>query len=201
MTSELFCEWLDILNNEMCLANRKIVLLIDNCAAHPHVERSNFKLVFFPANTTAKLQPCDAGIIQAVKLRYRTRLLRRIAFAIDRVESACSLAKKVTLFDAIMWLQHAFAKHDDTVTTSRDDTDDPAWEQTLIACAQNGFVSDGNEDDVVAAENEETEASESAVISAEEAARMVEELKSSVFITTNPKLLMRCLTSKEISNK
>ena len=92
----------------MHLANRKILLLIDNCAAHPHVEKSNIKLVFLPANTTAKLQPWDAGIIQAVKLSYRTRLLRRIAFAIDVVESTFSLAKKVTLFDAIMWLRHAW---------------------------------------------------------------------------------------------
>ena len=73
--------------------------------AHPHVERSNIKLVFLPPNTTSKLQPCDAGIIQTVKLCYRTKLLRRIAFAIDEVESASLLAKKVNLFDAIMWLR------------------------------------------------------------------------------------------------
>ena len=76
--------------------------------AHPHVERSNIKLVFLPPNTTSKLQPCDAGIIQTVKLCYRTKLLRRIAFAIDEVESASLLAKKVNLFDAIMWLRSAW---------------------------------------------------------------------------------------------
>ena len=69
---------------------------------------NNIKLVFLPENTNAKLQPCDVGIIQAVKLRYRTRLLRRIVLAIDKVESASSLAKKVTLFDAIIWLGHAW---------------------------------------------------------------------------------------------
>ena len=107
MTSQLFCEWLDIVNNQMRSTNRKIILIVDNCAAHPHVERSNIKLVFLPPNTTAKLQPCDAGIIQAVKLQYRKKLLRKIAFAFDEVKSASSLAKKVTLFDAIMWLRHA----------------------------------------------------------------------------------------------
>ena len=64
------------------------------------------KLVFLPPNTTAKLQPCDAGTIQAVKLQYRKKLIRKIAFAFDEVESASSLAKKVTIFDDIMWLRH-----------------------------------------------------------------------------------------------
>ncbi|PFX20594.1 Tigger transposable element-derived protein 6 [Stylophora pistillata] len=109
MTSQLFCEWLDIVNNQMRNSNRKIILIVDNCAAHPQVERSNIKLVFLPPNTTAKLQPCDAGIIQAVKLQYRKKLLRKIAFAFEEVESASSLAKKVTIFDAIMRLQHAWS--------------------------------------------------------------------------------------------
>ena len=74
-------------------------------------------------------------------------------------------------------LERHHAEHDGTVTTSRNDTDDLEWEHTLIARAQSGFVSDGDEDDVVAAENKETEVSESAVISAEEAAIMVEKLK------------------------
>lgn len=108
MISDIFCEWLDIVNNEMKRSNRKIILLIDNCSAHPHVKRSNIKLVFLPPNVTSKLQPCEASIIQAVKLRYRTKLLRRVAFLVDTAELASVVAKKVTLFDAILWLRHAW---------------------------------------------------------------------------------------------
>ena len=85
MTSQLFCLWLDIVNNQMRSSNRKIILIVNNCAAHPHVERRNIKLVFL------QLQPCDAGSIQAVKLQYRKKLLGKIAFAFDEVESASSL--------------------------------------------------------------------------------------------------------------
>ena len=93
MTSDLFCEWLDAVNRKMQSANCHILLLIDNCSAHPDVERSNIKLVFLPPNTMAKLRPYDAGIIQAIKLQYRKRLLRRITFAIEDIENAMGLAK------------------------------------------------------------------------------------------------------------
>ena len=108
MTSQLFCKWLDIVNNQIRNSHWKIILIVDNCAAHPHVERSNIKLVFLPPNTTTKLQPCDAGIIQAVKLQYHKTPLQN-CLCLREVESASSLAKKVTIFDAIMRLRHAWS--------------------------------------------------------------------------------------------
>ena len=71
MTSEIFTRWLNRLNNKMILQDRKILLFMDNCGAHPPTTLSNIKLVFFPPNTTSHLQPMDAGIIQNVKLHYR----------------------------------------------------------------------------------------------------------------------------------
>ena len=69
MTKYMFSEWLDAL--KMRAQKRNILLLLDNCSAHPDIELSNIKLVFLPLRTTSHLQPCDAGIIQAVKLQYR----------------------------------------------------------------------------------------------------------------------------------
>ena len=76
MISDLFSSWLMNLDKRFVCAGRKIVLVIDNCPAHPNIEASfkAIKLLFLPPNTTVKLQPCDQGIIQNLKVRYRKYL-------------------------------------------------------------------------------------------------------------------------------
>ena len=47
---------------------KKILLLVDNCPAHPHViNLNNIKLVFLPANTMSVLQSMAQSIIQSFK--------------------------------------------------------------------------------------------------------------------------------------
>ena len=88
MTRDIFNSWLKTLN-------RKILLLLDNCSAQPDVELSNIKLVFLPPRTTSHLQPQDAGIIQAVKLVYRQKLLRHLLLRMDDSNTASDLVKYV----------------------------------------------------------------------------------------------------------
>ena len=60
-----------------CLPKRKILLVIVNCTAHPRgLELTNINIKFLPPNTTAKLQPCDQGIIQSLKVHYRHQLVK-----------------------------------------------------------------------------------------------------------------------------
>ncbi|XP_013793871.1 tigger transposable element-derived protein 6-like, partial [Limulus polyphemus] len=73
MTSTIFKDCLQKLNNKMTLEKCKIIMFVDNYAAHPAMTLSNVKLVFLPPNTTARLQPCDGGIIKAVKSTYRKK--------------------------------------------------------------------------------------------------------------------------------
>ena len=55
-----------------------MVLIIDNCRAHPTVPGLRaMTLRFLPPNTTAKSQPLDQGIIQNTKVHYRTFLVTR----------------------------------------------------------------------------------------------------------------------------
>ena len=90
-------------------SGRHILLFIDNCTANPDVQLSNVHIQFLPKNTTSKLQPCDAGVIQTLKkLHYMKRLLRHLLHKMDDCNSTADFAKKVTALDAIFWLHAAW---------------------------------------------------------------------------------------------
>ena len=108
MTSSLFTDWVNSINNQMKLKGRKILLLVDNCPAHPEMTLSNVKIVFLPPNTTSKLQPCDAGIIENLKRGYRRRFLRHLLHSMDDKATARALARSVTVLDAICWVTAAW---------------------------------------------------------------------------------------------
>ena len=48
MTTSIFTTWLNQLNNRMRFEHRRILMFVDNCAAHPDVQLSHAKLVFLP---------------------------------------------------------------------------------------------------------------------------------------------------------
>jgi hypothetical protein len=95
-------------NNELRRKNRKIVLQVDNCPAHPHIhDLSNIKLVFLPPNATSVLQPMDMGIIKSFKGYFRQFLVLQL---IDQRERG--LHENVSLLDSICLMKDAW----DTVT-------------------------------------------------------------------------------------
>ena len=66
------------------MAGRRILLFVDNCAAHPQdVELTNIEVVFLPPNTTSLLQPMDMGIIKNLKGHYRSKLHTRLISELD----------------------------------------------------------------------------------------------------------------------
>ena len=70
MTSQIFIEWLAAWDSYLTKVNRKILLLVDNCTAHPHVQ-----LEFLPPNTTSLIQPMAQGIMKNLKTLYRKELV------------------------------------------------------------------------------------------------------------------------------
>ena len=86
MTGVLFEEYLRDLDKRMAKEKRSIVLVLDNCAAHPSIQLANVKLVFLPPNTTSKTQPLDAGIIRCFKAHYRSQIAQLRLIAFDRQE-------------------------------------------------------------------------------------------------------------------
>ena len=89
MKAKLFFSWLQRFNAYIYRDfNRKVILLVDNCAANGSADTlpilSNVIVKFLVPNTTSKVQPCYAGIIAAMKVRYRMFQMER---AIDLTET------------------------------------------------------------------------------------------------------------------
>jgi hypothetical protein len=71
MQMSIWNDYLKRLNKKMSIANRKILLLVDNAPTHNLMENlqlTNIKIHHLPPNVTAHLQPCDAGIIHSFKV-------------------------------------------------------------------------------------------------------------------------------------
>ncbi len=77
ITAALFEQWLSGLDRTMELKGRKIALLVDNCPSHCRVPGLKaVQLFFLPPNSTAAVQPMDAGVI-------RRRLVQQRVAAFD----------------------------------------------------------------------------------------------------------------------
>ena len=86
MNSEIMLDVLKRLDCKMQMQNRNVVLFLDNASSHQESNEknlSNIKLVFLSKNITSRLQPLDAGIIRAFKLKYRKLLIRYVISRLD----------------------------------------------------------------------------------------------------------------------
>ena len=111
MTATLFKEWLSDLDAKMRAQQRQIVMIMDRCPAHPaDVRLTNIEVVFLPANTTAILQPMDAGVIHSFKRHYRRMLMERIVQRLDDGldQTSSEASKHITVLDAIHLMKQAW---------------------------------------------------------------------------------------------
>lgn len=101
MTCAIFEQYLRSLDARMGCKNRKILLFVDHCPAHPVVNGlRNVEVRFLPANTTSVLQPMDQGIIKVLKQRFRKRLVCKI---ILKMKPGCQ-PYKLSILDAMHYL-------------------------------------------------------------------------------------------------
>lgn len=103
MTSSLFFDWLLRFDARIGRTpGRHVALLIDSCSAHGTAETvpslDNIDIIFMPPNTTTNEQPCNAGIISTVKIRYRSFQLDR---ALDLVDESARDIYKVEVLTAM----------------------------------------------------------------------------------------------------
>lgn len=106
VTSEIFEKLLREWDAELRRKCRKIILIVDNCPAHPHVRNLQFiKLVFLPPNVTAVLQPMDQGVIRCLKSYYRKMFLVRLIGSLEKNEGF-----KFTILDAILMISASWRR-------------------------------------------------------------------------------------------
>ena len=78
----------------------KAILVLDNCSAHPGASElisTDGKIFahFLPANVTSLIQPMDQGVLQAIKTRYKKKLIRRLIIEGDVGKSIVDCIKSV----------------------------------------------------------------------------------------------------------
>ena len=105
MDCTIFSDWLLNLDAEMARKKRKILMLVDNCPAHPEVpDLKAIELIFLPPNTTSKLQPMDQGVIRSLKAYYRLALVRQIIHSYDNEHCP----PKISILDAMFMITSAW---------------------------------------------------------------------------------------------
>lgn len=65
---------------------RKAILILDNDPSHlasDKIKDGDIKTLFLPANVMTVCQPVDHSILEALKKKYRRRLLRSLILVID----------------------------------------------------------------------------------------------------------------------
>ncbi|XP_065157210.1 tigger transposable element-derived protein 4-like [Atheta coriaria] len=107
MTSELFEKWLRDRDRDLVKKKKKILLLVDNCPAHPNVtDLKSITLAFLPPNSTSVLQPMEQGIIRLLKMNFRKNL--EMINCVDANENNSST--KITVLDAHLMVNDAWNK-------------------------------------------------------------------------------------------
>ena len=102
MTGSIFENWVRKLERKYLVKGRSIALVIDNCPEHLAIEGLKaIVLVFLSPNTTSVLQPCDQRIIQALKIRYRKNVLKKVIAAIETEKTPDSVIKEMNVLDAM----------------------------------------------------------------------------------------------------
>ena len=105
MDSILFEEWVREINKMFQAEERNVLLIVDNCPAHPTIEGlSNLKLIFLPPNTTSVTQPMDQGVIWCLKAHYSKRLVKLILCNLDSNKPL----PKISLITALQLLVSAW---------------------------------------------------------------------------------------------
>lgn len=113
MTAEIFKEWFenhfvpearDHCQKQGLPENCKILLLLDNCAAHTGsgvVEKNNVVVRYLPPNCTSLIQPMDQGILRSLKCFYKKEFIKAMLIACNSGTGVLQFQKQFNVKDAL----------------------------------------------------------------------------------------------------
>lgn len=79
MNHNIFNKWLLDWDINLEKAQKKVLLILDNCPSHKiTVVLTRIEIIFIPPNLTSKFQPLDQGIIKCFKTFFKNRKLNDI---------------------------------------------------------------------------------------------------------------------------
>lgn len=116
ITRDLMMEWFhdhfvpevrESCNKEGLPKDCKIVLLLDNCSAHPPAHllvSGNISAMYLPPNCTSLIQPMDQGIIRSMKCYYRRNFMQKLL----QTNNLDAFKKQFTMKDCVWTLAKAW---------------------------------------------------------------------------------------------
>lgn len=105
----------------------KAILTLDNAGCHPDEDEltsDGIRTLFLPPNVTSLIQPMDQGVLEAMKKKYRRRLLQSLLQATEGEVTVSDFLKKITMKDVVYWIASSW----DEV---RADTVNKSWNKIL----------------------------------------------------------------------
>lgn len=89
----------------------KILLILDNCSAHPKADllvKDNVFVIYLPPNCTSLIQPQNNGIVRSMKCKYRSLLMRRLMSSINSGTPVQKFIKEFNIKDAVYCVANAW---------------------------------------------------------------------------------------------
>ncbi len=122
MNTEVMTDILTALNRRLIRQGRNVLIFIDNVSSHDPALKDQHQDHFLPKNTTSKLQPLDAGIIQIFKVHYWRLLLKHNIVMLAQIDgtdlTATAIVKSIHVLTAIRWIKKAW---EEVYNTADDD--------------------------------------------------------------------------------
>nr|XP_048280814.1 tigger transposable element-derived protein 4 [Myodes glareolus] len=84
MTAAIFEQWMHQLDEKFQAQQRRVVIFVDSCPAHPEVKNlKSIELAIFPSCLSSGLVAMKQGVIKSLKIKYRHCLIKKFLSSVE----------------------------------------------------------------------------------------------------------------------